>query len=49
MVPFIKKFGKSGGLEVLEVKGLANEKSLLGLRDGLVKQGGIFRLYVKSM
>ncbi|MCJ1451424.1 hypothetical protein MMC28_001761 [Mycoblastus sanguinarius] len=40
--PFIKKFGEAGKLQNLVIKGVKHEATLGKLREGLVKEGGVF-------
>lgn len=40
--PFVSKLGRSGGLSVVIIRGVKNERNLEQLRLGLVKPGGFF-------
>ncbi|KAL9606285.1 MAG: hypothetical protein Q9179_000560 [Wetmoreana sp. 5 TL-2023] len=40
--PFITKFGRTGGLSALAIKGVHNKANLEQFRKGLVKPGGMF-------
>ncbi|KAL8692283.1 MAG: hypothetical protein Q9218_002652 [Villophora microphyllina] len=40
--PFIAKFGRSGGLSSVDIKGVQNATNLEDFRTGLVKPGGTF-------
>ena len=40
--PFVKKFNESGLLDRLIIKGVQHQQTLDELRNGLVKQGGVF-------
>lgn len=40
--PFLIKFGRTGGLSSLAIKGVQNTTNLEELKKGLVKPGGLF-------
>ncbi|KAL8871609.1 MAG: hypothetical protein Q9174_002599 [Haloplaca sp. 1 TL-2023] len=42
--PFIKKFGRSGGLSKVAIKGIQHQQNLDEFRKGLVKPGGSFTI-----
>ncbi|KAI4240811.1 MAG: hypothetical protein L6R40_004925 [Gallowayella cf. fulva] len=44
--PFIKKFGRSGGLRALAIKGMKNGANIAEFQRGLLKSGGSFTVKI---
>ena len=42
--PFVKKLGESGGLQELTLKGVKHLDTIKQFREGLVKEGGTFKV-----